>query len=113
MTDQTVSVPVAMLQKARDYYRDYPSAQRGPLAGIFALIPTPPKVGDTLTAAQIKALPLRSVVVDQDGDLWIKGQEQVVSLLGFSSDSRPLSDGGTADELARYNPVLAHLPKGK
>jgi hypothetical protein len=113
VTEQTVPVPVELLKKIRD---KFPIASDGafgggdPLARLAALIPTPPKVGDALTEKQIEALPNRAVVVDQDGDLWVKGSN-TVTLLGYGIDGRIRNDGGTPGELAGYKPRLAYLPE--
>lgn len=83
MTDQTVSVPVELLQRlfdnttltrdvfAGDSVEVRPSAI-GALIDIKSFLPEPPKVGDTVTAAQIADLPDSSVLRDNDGDVLVK-----------------------------------------
>lgn len=61
---QTVPVPVDLLKRIASEY--------GPISELNALIPTPPKVGDALTAAQAGTLPQNAVVIDAEGDVWVK-----------------------------------------
>lgn len=82
MTDQTVPVPLDLLKRLFDnttLTRDAwegdsvevrPSAI-GALIDIKALIPTPHKVGDVLTAVQVYDLPVRSTFVDEDDDVYV------------------------------------------
>ena len=73
MTEKTVAVPVELLQELK---REYPGAIEavpgGPLSRLVELIPSPPKVGDVLTAEQIAELPAASVMRDEDGDVLVK-----------------------------------------
>lgn len=109
MTD-TVAVPVDLIKRLKDNYPyTVRATQSNPVRDIYALLPDPVKVGEPLTEKQIAALPPRSVVVDEDGDLWIVGRDGVTSLVGFNPDGRPRNDGGTAEELAGYNNTLVHI----
>lgn len=72
MTDQTIPVPVAELQRLRDWYPTLASQEMdGPIKNLTALIPDPPKVGDHPTAEQAFTLPVRSTFVDNDGDTYV------------------------------------------
>lgn len=82
MTDQTVPIPLDLLKRlfdnttltrdvfAGDSVEVRPSAI-GALIDIKALIPTPHKVGDVLTAVQVYDLPVRSTFVDSDDDVYV------------------------------------------
>lgn len=121
MTDQTIAVPVELLKRLAEHTAITHDVFEGIVAhvspeGIGAIIdlksfiPAPPKVGDTLTADQIKKLPRKAVVRDKEGDLWVSDGLGTVSLLGFNPDGRIHNFFGDADELAGYSPVLALLP---
>ncbi len=107
MTDQTVSVPVAELIALRDDVTNWESV--APLAAVLARIPAPPKVGDTLTAEQIKALPVGALVVDAQEDPWmVRPYEKVL----WYGDSDTLDNRQTPK--AAWGPyTLVYLPEGK
>lgn len=106
----TIAVPVDLIKRLKDNYpATVRSTQSNPIRDIYALLPEPVKVGDHLTEEQIAALPVRSVVVDEDGDLWTVGRNGTTSLVGFTPDGRPRNDGGSAEELAGYNNTLVHI----
>lgn len=102
---QTVPVPVDLLQRLMDnttitrdvFHGDSVEVRPSGIGAIIDLksfIPAPPKVGDTLTADDIKNanLPPRSVLVDDDGDPWITYPDGQVYLAmdGVSEHQPPL-----------------------
>lgn len=94
MTDQTIPVPVDLLKDLRERYRgELRIDPDGLLAQVTALIPSPPKVGDALTAAGVKAaaLPERSVLIDSDGDVWVtsEGGSVYLSECGIDDEANP------------------------
>lgn len=98
LRDQTIPVPVYLLKEVADgatLVSDYIEGPSGTLSGsaalalksIVSLIPTPPKVGDTLTAEQVGALPVGALVVDDQEDSWLVRQDGKV--LYFADSDLP------------------------
>lgn len=105
MTEQTVSVPLELLQALKDEYPLAASRVEGAIPALANLIPAPPKVGDTLTAEQVATLPVRAVVIDSDGDAWVVafGGKAYLAMDGSREPSAPRS---------MYAPYhLVHLPR--
>lgn len=79
MTEQTVPVPIDLLRALEASIRgtawDTVQIDAPPLGAtvqaLTDLIPSPPKVGDTLTAEQVGALPVGALVVDDQEDSWL------------------------------------------
>lgn len=69
---------------------------------LLEYLPPAPKIGDTLDAAQLDALPARSVVVDRDGHAWVKVRDKW---------SLPIAKKATctAEHCAHYRPRLVHI----
>lgn len=114
MTEKTVPVPVELLQELK---LEYPGAIEavpgGPLSRLVELIPSPPKVGDVLTAEQIAELPDASVMRDEDGDVLVKVGDTVrritTDLQYWDEATRWPADD--FDELAAdYSVTLVSLP---
>lgn len=80
---ETVPVPIELLKAlfdhttiTRDVFAgasvEVSNSALGVLIDIKSLLPSPPKVGDTLTAEQIADLPDASVMHDDDDDVLVK-----------------------------------------
>jgi hypothetical protein len=116
VTDQTVPIPLDLLKRLfdnttlnRDIFTgdsvDVRPGGIGALIDIEAFIPSPPKVGDKLTAAQVATLPYNAVVIDGDGDPWAVKREGWIYLA---------HDGGDSAEAPNdiYEPyTLVYLPR--
>jgi len=67
----TVSVPVELLQRLKTSYPATAALERTAIHALVNLIPSPPKVGDVLTAERVYDLPPRSTFVDSDDDVYV------------------------------------------
>lgn len=118
MTDQTVPVPVDLLKRlfdnttlTRDVFAgdsvDVRPSGVGALIDIKALVPETPKVGDTLTAETIAALPRKATIRDADGDVWLVLDDGKVGFVDWI-DLDPEAPGN----LLAYGPAtLVSLPR--
>jgi hypothetical protein len=115
VTDQTVAVPVAVLQRLRgSFIEERPmdntiTARREAVLEVLDYIPAPPKVGDVLTAGQVADLPPKSVLRDRDGDVWVTTVRGPVYLTFYMGEVQ----GGSAEdanEPTGYTAVLVSLP---
>lgn len=114
MTD--IIVPSELIERLKAAYPLRSTESGTIIHGLVSLLPAPPKVGDRLTAAQIKELPDSAVMRDNDGDVLVKVGEtvrRVTSLVGgwsgFAAYEWP-EEGW--DRLATaYNITLVSLPK--
>jgi hypothetical protein len=112
VTDKTVSVPVELLQELKAELPITASSEGSIINRLAALIPEEAKVGDSLTEEQIGALPRRSVIIDQDGDVWVVGNDHNVAMVSaFWDGSMDISTEKYDASLANYTPVLLHIGK--
>jgi hypothetical protein len=106
-TEKTVSVPVELLKNldlsiSRTAWEtivpDVPALGEV-VKALTALIPAPPKVGDQVTRENRDDLPLRSVISDKDGDLWVRldGGYAYLNLVGTDRIKEEPVGGGPAD----------------
>lgn len=108
MTNATVPVPVSELVSLRDDISNWETS--APLAAVLAHIPTPPKVGDFVTAESVKDLPAGTVLRDNEDDIWLVGPQAIVSYLNPArSDPRVLAVDNPA--WGMYEPVIISLPR--
>lgn len=85
----------------------------GPVVNeLLRLIPEPVKVGDTLSVAQVKALPPLSVLRDNDGDVWVTKENGGLVMVGRSSGGVfDVDKDAEAWETEDYSPTLISLPE--
>lgn len=121
MSNETIPVPTEMLVRLKDSIRRRTNdgwVEEAEITGpivreLLALIPAPrPKVGDKLNEAQIKALPTHSVMVDADGDIYVKrADEYVVSIEQSGSGNTVVDETAWADDAANYGATLVWIPE--
>lgn len=121
MTD-TTQVPTALLERLRDNITRRTNdgwLQETYVTGtivqeLVALIPAPAQVGDKPTASQIRALPLRTVLRDPDGDIYVIGEDvdKKQKIIGVVNDDFvTFTDEYTPEQVALYSGVIIALPE--
>lgn len=121
MSNETIPVPTEMLVRLKDSIRRRTNdgwVEEAEITGpivreLLALIPAPrPKVGDVLTEEQIKALPAHSVLVDEDGDVYVKRHDADLVSVESSVSAGTLVDEHTyVEEAVLYKAALVWIPE--
>jgi hypothetical protein len=118
VTDATVPVPVALLKRLKgerelrfiDNQGALYSVRDDDMAGLLALIPAEPKVGDLVNEDNVRDLPVGTVLRDKVGDIWfVAGDKRLRYINPRKTD--PAVSGIDDPAFSYYEPVVVSLPR--
>jgi hypothetical protein len=115
VTEKTITVPVSAIEALRSgrdglgaYGTTYVAAQ-----SLIDLLPKPFKVGDTVTRENRNDLPLRSVISDKDGDLWVR-LDGGYAYLNVDDNERITAEGANSGPADFYGPfTVVYIKESK